>query len=52
MKNIKIKIIKNNEVGKIEEEKIKWLVSMISEKYSFTALNIAIKNIKKNNCNI
>lgn len=52
MKNIKIKITKNNEVCKIEEEKIKWLVGMISEKYSLTALKIAIKNIKKNNSKI
>ena len=49
MKNIDIKIINENKTERIEEEKIKWIIEKIAEKYSTEAVELALKQIKIKN---
>ena len=46
MKKIHIKIINENKTERIEEEKIKWILEKIAEKYSTEAVELAVKQMK------
>lgn len=46
MKNIDIKIINENKTKKIEEEKIKWIIQKITEKYSTQVIELSVKQMK------
>lgn len=45
MKNIDIKIINKNKTERIEEEKIKWMIGKIADKYSTESVKLALKQI-------
>lgn len=46
MKNIKINHTFNKSSKKIEEEKIRWFIDLLSEQYSVQAVKMAINKIK------